>query len=84
MKIERLRKIALHVGDKDITKDNINDVSEEKLMEAILFHCMNELEFGEWEEPSDVIYDLGVNDKEAEEIMAQIPDYFGDDEEFEE
>lgn len=84
MKIERLRKIALNVGNKDITKDNINDVSEEKLMEVIIFHCMDELEFGEWEEPADVIYDLGVNAKEAEEIMSQIPDYFGDDEGFEE
>lgn len=85
MKIERLRKIALHLGDKDITKNNINDVPEEELMKKIVFHCMDELEMGDWwEEPADVIYDLGVNDKEAEEIMAQIPDYFGDEEEVEE
>ena len=87
----RNMRLVLRDGGQDVSatiifskKDNINDVSEEKLMEVIIFHCMDELEFGEWEEPADVIYDLGVNAKEAEEIMSQIPDYFGDDEGFEE
>lgn len=95
MKIQRLKKLAKNAigytrDDDRIAKwKSIDTLSEDEakdvLMEIITFYVIDEIEFGggDWEEPDEIIYDLGASESEAKEIMDELPEYFGE-EEFEE
>lgn len=86
MKIERLRKLAKNIADKDNTASlkekgvTLDTASEDDLMGVIVYYVIDEIECGNWETYDDIFDVLGASEKETEEIMAELPEYFGEDE----